>query len=127
MSADISNPSHLRYELVLQRHGYGHCNCLDFISRGGACKHLRLLRIYIDKWILEGLEKPFYYPLTPEASVSSTCTSTKSNFQVLDDTLVRNAMSASTSEALDCVDLAASQLASCSIDAKHLFSLSVTH
>ncbi|KAJ8078160.1 hypothetical protein PM082_000366 [Marasmius tenuissimus] len=51
------------YSIFLSRSGAGECSCLDFQSRGGACKHLRALRILIDSWVAQGLEKPpFYYP-----------------------------------------------------------------
>ncbi|KAK1234712.1 hypothetical protein PQX77_002079, partial [Marasmius sp. AFHP31] len=53
----------ITYSIFLSRSGAGECSCPDFQSRGGACKHLRALRILIDSWVTQGLEKPpFYYP-----------------------------------------------------------------
>lgn len=63
-SAIISDPSHLKYKLYLHRKGFGSCTCSDFQIRGGACKHLRTLRLYIDQWITSGKESTFYYPQT---------------------------------------------------------------
>jgi hypothetical protein len=40
------------------------CSCPDFCTRGGACKHLRALRLIIDSWVKQGHEKPFHYPKT---------------------------------------------------------------
>ncbi|KAF7972050.1 hypothetical protein HWV62_19189 [Athelia sp. TMB] len=50
------------YQLQLLRDGYASCDCPDFIHRGGACKHLRALRLTVNHWISGGLSRPFYYP-----------------------------------------------------------------
>ena len=53
------------YELELHQSGSeSKCSCPDFCTRGGACKHLQALRLIIDSWVKQGLEKPFYYPRT---------------------------------------------------------------
>lgn len=52
----------MQYELYLHRAGHGHCNCADFLYRGGACKHLRALRIVLDSWVREEFIAPFHYP-----------------------------------------------------------------
>lgn len=64
-AADISDPGHLRYQLVLCHNGYGSCECPDFTFRGGACKHLRLFRLYVDAKISATRSPAFYYPSSP--------------------------------------------------------------
>lgn len=64
-AADIQDPNHIRYELVLHRSGFGTCACPDFCFRGGACKHLRTLRMFIDSWTVSGkIAHAFHYPST---------------------------------------------------------------
>lgn len=58
----------LQYELVLHCLGHGSCTCLDFSNRGGACKHLRALRLLIDDWVQRQLIRPFYYPSSQSAA-----------------------------------------------------------
>ena len=60
--ANILDPSHSRYSLHIRRSGVGACECLDFCNQGGACKHLRALRICIDCWVQSGVEMPFTFP-----------------------------------------------------------------
>lgn len=65
----------LQYELVLHRSGYGSCTCQDFSNRGGACKHLRALRLLIDDWVQRQLIYPFHYPTTESAASQLAYTS----------------------------------------------------
>ena len=38
--------------------------CLDFLSHGGVCKHLRTFQHIIDSWAWNGHILPFFYPPT---------------------------------------------------------------
>ena len=58
----------LQYELILHRSGHGSCTCLDFSNRGGACKHLRALRLLVDNWVARQLIHPFHYPSSRSAA-----------------------------------------------------------
>lgn len=60
-SANTSDPNHLQYTLILCKNGYGSCECPDFQFRGGACKHLRLFRIFVEK---DSSLPRFHYPLS---------------------------------------------------------------
>lgn len=62
-SANLGDPYHTRYEVMLERQGVlSSCTCQDFMKNGGACKHLRSLRIIVDAWIMQQHESPFFYP-----------------------------------------------------------------
>ncbi|KAF4571298.1 hypothetical protein AB1N83_013800 [Pleurotus pulmonarius] len=52
------------YIVKISRSGFGSCSCLDFQSRGGACKHMRALRLLIDDWVRTGQEPVFIFPTT---------------------------------------------------------------
>ena len=54
----------LQYHIHLHCSGYGSCTCLDFLSHGGACKHLCAFRYIIDSWARNGHILPFFYPPT---------------------------------------------------------------
>ena len=54
----------LRYHIHLHRSRFGSCTCLDFLNRGGACKHLCAFRHIIDSWARNGHILPFFYPPT---------------------------------------------------------------
>ena len=58
----------LQYELILHRSGHGSCTCQDFSNRGGACKHLRALRLLVDNWAARQLIHPFHYPSSQSAA-----------------------------------------------------------
>ncbi|EPQ56931.1 hypothetical protein GLOTRDRAFT_127317 [Gloeophyllum trabeum ATCC 11539] len=60
-----ADPTRAPYCLVIHRAGYASCTCPDFAHRGGACKHLRALRVRINNWVASGQVPPFYYPHTP--------------------------------------------------------------
>ena len=62
------------YTLELHQSGSkSKCSCPDFCTRGGACKHLRALRLIIDSWVKQGHDKPFHYPKTrDEATLISS-------------------------------------------------------
>jgi hypothetical protein len=74
--ADIHDPNHPRYWLTIHPTGSATCTCLDWLNRGGACKHLRALRLAIlePAWI--STEKcqspliPFHFPATFEEASS---------------------------------------------------------
>ena len=44
---DVRSSNHLRYWLTIHPTGSATCTCYDWITNGGACKHLRALRILI--------------------------------------------------------------------------------
>ena len=46
-NANIWSSNHLRYWLTIHPMGLATCTCYDWITNGGACKHLRALRILI--------------------------------------------------------------------------------
>jgi hypothetical protein len=56
----------LEYDLHCNRNGDAACSCPDFQTHGGACKHLRALRLAIEHWISQRLELPFYFPILRE-------------------------------------------------------------
>jgi hypothetical protein len=56
----------LEYDLHCNRNGDAACSCPDFQTHGGACKHLRALRLTIEHWISQRLEMPFYFPTSHE-------------------------------------------------------------
>ena len=51
-----------QYAIEISWSGFASCTCLDFLTRGGACKHLRATRLMIDFWVCKGYEAEFYYP-----------------------------------------------------------------
>ncbi|KAF8895752.1 hypothetical protein CPB84DRAFT_1848321 [Gymnopilus junonius] len=53
------------YDIHIHHSGIAQCTCLDFISRGGACKHLHGTRLLIEGWIKSGQELPFTFPNSP--------------------------------------------------------------
>lgn len=67
--ADVLVQDYPRYWLSAHPSGHSTCTCADWLSRGGACKHLRALRIAILS-LTEGgtIQHPFYFPLSePDA------------------------------------------------------------
>ncbi|KAF8960687.1 hypothetical protein BDZ97DRAFT_1760510 [Flammula alnicola] len=70
--ADIQDPYHPRYWLTIHPTGSATCSCPDWLNNGGACKHLRALRLAILKpeWIdptkCNTPLIPFHFPSTPE-------------------------------------------------------------
>lgn len=67
-SAALHTPLAIQYELFLHRAGHGGCSCPDFTNRGGACKHLRALRIILDLWVQQCHIQPFSYPSSLSAA-----------------------------------------------------------
>lgn len=63
-TAVLNDPNHVRYSLVLWSFGTASCTCVDFSLRGGACKHLRAMRIVVNEWISAGQIAPITYPET---------------------------------------------------------------
>ena len=70
MEMDIQQPGakhqFLEYDLHCNRNGDAACSCPDFQIHGGACKHLRALRLTIEHWISQQLEMPFHFPISRE-------------------------------------------------------------
>lgn len=60
-----STTADVLYSISLCRSGEGACTCPDFQKRGGACKHLRALRLVIDSLVLIGQERAFLFPANP--------------------------------------------------------------
>ena len=60
----------LEYDLHCNRNGDAACSCPDFQTHGGACKHLRALRLAIEHWISQQLETPFRFPSSREEAES---------------------------------------------------------
>ena len=60
------DPSHTWYSLLISRSGLLSCDCPDFTSCGGACKHLRALCTYIEYWISLGHEQSFSFPASKD-------------------------------------------------------------
>ncbi|KAJ3729336.1 hypothetical protein C8R42DRAFT_558864, partial [Lentinula raphanica] len=52
------------YELSIHRSGTATCTCPDFQNNGGACKHLRALRLVLEALVLSGHERAFHFPTT---------------------------------------------------------------
>ena len=61
-SASLTDPQHTRYKLQMHREGRASCLCPDFVNRGGACKHLRALRLIVNLWARDGHVPPFRHP-----------------------------------------------------------------
>ena len=61
-SASLHDVHHSRYMLSMHRAGFANCSCLDFTSNGGACKHLRALRVIVDGWVAQSFLPVFYHP-----------------------------------------------------------------
>ena len=61
-SASLQDLHHSQYSLWIHRAGLAHCTCPDFTSNGGACKHLRALRLVVDEWVTQRLVPAFYHP-----------------------------------------------------------------
>ncbi|KAK7051223.1 hypothetical protein VNI00_004723 [Paramarasmius palmivorus] len=59
----------IHYQNHISRNGYASCSCPDFQKNGGACKHLRALRIGVDALISMSLESPFIFPLRPQDAI----------------------------------------------------------
>lgn len=68
--ANMEDPSYTRYWLTVHPSGSSTCTCLDWISRGGACKHLRAFRLIIEGWDSAGkLQHKFVFPQTQEEAL----------------------------------------------------------
>ncbi|KAG9218432.1 hypothetical protein CCMSSC00406_0007967 [Pleurotus cornucopiae] len=63
-AACLASDPRYHYDLTLSRTGVGSCSCPDFKQRGGACKHMRALRLVIEYWVQRGIESPYYFPPT---------------------------------------------------------------
>ncbi|THU75552.1 hypothetical protein K435DRAFT_880601 [Dendrothele bispora CBS 962.96] len=57
-----SSTGRVVYTVEIQHNGKALCTCPDFQSRGGACKHLRALRIIVDNWLIINKFPAFVYP-----------------------------------------------------------------
>lgn len=61
--ADMTNPCYERYWLTAHPSSSATCTCLDWLQRGGACKHLRAFRHLIETWLHGGLlPHRFHFP-----------------------------------------------------------------
>jgi hypothetical protein len=74
-SANLADPSHVKYKLSMHRSGRASCTCLDFKIRGGACKHLRALRLVVITWAQKGFIQHFYHPTTLQEGLHLKTTS----------------------------------------------------
>ncbi|KAF5381270.1 hypothetical protein D9615_008377 [Tricholomella constricta] len=54
--------SSVSYIVKMHEMGVGSCTCPDFSTRGGACKHLRALRMILDTWAHYNHIPPLTYP-----------------------------------------------------------------
>jgi hypothetical protein len=61
-SASLQDLHHSHYTLWMHRAGLANCTCPDFCSSGGACKHLRALRLIVYEWVRQHLLSAFYHP-----------------------------------------------------------------
>jgi hypothetical protein len=50
----MSDPHYHRYYMTIHPSGSATCTCMDWLKRGGACKHLRAFRYLIDTWSSNG-------------------------------------------------------------------------
>lgn len=66
--ASLADANHPRYQVYIHRDGTAACTCPDFTQRGGACKHLRALRLMIENWVTQERITPFYYPTSSTAA-----------------------------------------------------------
>lgn len=59
----MRDPNHPRYWMSVHPSGSATCTCMDWLTRGGACKHLRAFRLRIDRWSREGLlQLKYHFP-----------------------------------------------------------------
>ncbi|KZT32968.1 hypothetical protein SISSUDRAFT_1037372 [Sistotremastrum suecicum HHB10207 ss-3] len=60
----------LIYHLMIHVSGWATCTCLDFtVTRSGACKHLRALRLLVEDWCRQRvITQTFQFPRTWEAA-----------------------------------------------------------
>lgn len=66
----MDDPNYLRYWMTIHPTGSASCTCLDWLKRGGACKHLRAFRILVEHWASRGLlPLVYHYPLTRSEAV----------------------------------------------------------
>ncbi|KAF5367007.1 hypothetical protein D9758_003847 [Tetrapyrgos nigripes] len=57
-----SSSGDLIYTVELRRIGTGSCSCMEFSSRGGACKHLHALRHVAFFYLRQQNQAPFFFP-----------------------------------------------------------------
>jgi hypothetical protein len=75
------------YSVELCQLGSSSCSCPDFQTRGGACKHLRALRLIVDSWVEQGFEKPFTYPRSRIEATLLTANASMTNVNMAPPTL----------------------------------------
>jgi hypothetical protein len=92
-SANILDPNHLRYTLSLRRDGAGTCSCPHFQNQGGACKHLRLMKMYIDQWVNTGKIRPFHYPQSPAGAIQLSVSEPSGNDDFISEPAVFSTLS----------------------------------
>ncbi|KAF8057038.1 hypothetical protein FPV67DRAFT_1456570 [Lyophyllum atratum] len=56
------------YEIKIHEVGIASCKCPDFHTHGGACKHLRAMRMILDVWVHYGHIPSLNYPTSSEAA-----------------------------------------------------------
>lgn len=68
--ANIRDPVHPRYWMTVHPSGSATCTCMDWLTRGGACKHLRAFRLLIEAWSRQGhLAVQYYFPRSREEAL----------------------------------------------------------
>ncbi|KAJ8075566.1 hypothetical protein PM082_021196 [Marasmius tenuissimus] len=60
----------ISYNMSIHRDGRASCSCLDFQERGGACKHLRAMRVIISTSLTQANAAPLFYPSSPSEALA---------------------------------------------------------
>ncbi|KZS86492.1 hypothetical protein SISNIDRAFT_420811, partial [Sistotremastrum niveocremeum HHB9708] len=62
-NCEFDQPNALYHRLSLHISGWAWCTCQDFhFNHQGACKHLRALRIIVERWMHQGTSRVYLFP-----------------------------------------------------------------
>jgi hypothetical protein len=68
--ADVTDSEHSRYWLTMHPSGSATCTCMDWLTQGGACKHLRAFHLVVLSWMqAKMLHYPYHFPSTKDEAV----------------------------------------------------------
>jgi hypothetical protein len=68
--ANMSELDYPRYWMTVHPSGTGTCTCMDWLIRGGACKHLRAFRLVLDMWRQEDkLLHVYHFPTSRDEAI----------------------------------------------------------
>jgi hypothetical protein len=68
--ADMNELDYPRYWMTVHPSGAGTCTCMDWLVRGGACKHLRAFRLVLEVWRQEDrLPCAYHFPPSRDEAI----------------------------------------------------------